>query len=776
MVKYVVLGGGVAGVTCAEELSRLVGTDDEVFLISQSRILKIVTNVQAFSKTTETFDLVPTDLEQYRIQSRFHVLQGTVARIDRVAQHVVTASGTVYPYDKLCIATGGRPHVLFDNPHVMAIRDIESVEDLCARLSTARRIMVVGNGGIALELLNEIRRIPIVWAIKDNYLGNTFLDAEASAFFEPHLFTQNEPIYSRILAASPAQTLATPPPVAARTNSSARPLPAKPRSPPPPAAACESPADSAAPAPTAASRKRKNRVSVASPPPDATRRPPPPPPTPAAPGASLGPVWRASLVLPPPPIHAAFSDRDLVIERECHVEKVWTADEFRRRTHKKKRRTESGPPSAIDRSDDDDEEVVVPAPPPAVTGSVEFVPHMGRFGEGRLGLVPRDEVGEGEEDKPVPFPATASGAGTPTAPVNVPPKNDWPLYVQLSNKRLYGVDLLISATGVVPNSELATDVGLDVAPAPAARTRSAPPTALDAAQAATAALTPARGGIAVDKGMRTSDANIYAAGDCAACVWAADRAAHWFQMRLWSQARSMGLQAARSMVRDVAAAQMAAVEAPARASADAPPTAATTAVVEAKTAPSNGLASVPRAPPAGDMHLPDGRVLPAPLDVHFDLFAHVSRFFGFKVVLLGRFNAQGLAPGTYDVMVRSSHAGEYVKVVKDRATKQLQGAMLIGETDLEELFENLILTRADVSFLDDVVLDPDVDLDAPVFDDEPLGGAGGDAFGHDDFDLALAYGPGGGGTGVGGVMSASASPALVDVVGGGGVGDDVALF
>ncbi|KNE68719.1 hypothetical protein AMAG_13360 [Allomyces macrogynus ATCC 38327] len=573
MVKYVVLGGGVAGVTCAEELSRLVGADDEVFLISQSRILKIVTNVQAFSKTTETFDLVPTDLEQYRIQSRFHVLQGTVARIDRVAQHVVTASGTVYPYDKLCIATGGRPHVLFDNPHVMAIRDIESVEDLCARLSTARRIMVVGNGGIALELLNEIRRIPIVWAIKDNYLGNTFLDAEASAFFEPHLFTQNEPIYSRILATSPALTLATPPPVAPASTNSARQLPAKPRS-PPPATGCESSTDStpttttpATTTATPASRKRKNRVSVTSPP-DANRRPNPAlAATPAAPGASLGPVWRASLVLPPPPpIHAAgFSDRDLVIERECHVDKVWTADEFRRRTHKKKRRTESGPPSAIDRSDDE-EDVVLPAPPPVSVGSVEFVPHMGRFGEGRLGLVPKDEVGEGQDEQPVPFPGSStatsvlsSGASTPgseaaTAAVPVP-KNDWPLYVQLSNKHLYGVDLLISATGVVPNSELAAEVGLDVAPAPAARTRSgATPTALDAAQAVTASLTPARGGIAVDKGMRTSDLNIYAAGDCAACVWA-DRAAHWFQMRLWSQARSMGLQAARSMVRDVAAAQ-----------------------------------------------------------------------------------------------------------------------------------------------------------------------------------------------------------------------------
>ncbi len=35
--------------------------------------------------------------------------------------------------------------------------------------------------------------------------------------------------------------------------------------------------------------------------------------------------------------------------------------------------------------------------------------------------------------------------------------------------------------------------------------------------------------------MQSSDPAIYAAGDSAACDWAADESAHWFQMRLWSQ-------------------------------------------------------------------------------------------------------------------------------------------------------------------------------------------------------------------------------------------------
>jgi pyridine nucleotide-disulfide oxidoreductase domain-containing protein 1 len=42
---------------------------------------------------------------------------------------------------------------------------------------------------------------------------------------------------------------------------------------------------------------------------------------------------------------------------------------------------------------------------------------------------------------------------------------------------------------------------------------------------------------------------------------------------------------------------------------------------------------------------------------------------------------------------------------------RLQGAVLIGETDLEETFENLILDGLDLSSYGPALLDPDVELD-----------------------------------------------------------------
>lgn len=40
-MKYVVIGGGIAGICCTEELCRLAKPDDSVVLISAASVLKV---------------------------------------------------------------------------------------------------------------------------------------------------------------------------------------------------------------------------------------------------------------------------------------------------------------------------------------------------------------------------------------------------------------------------------------------------------------------------------------------------------------------------------------------------------------------------------------------------------------------------------------------------------------------------------------------------------------------------------------------------------------
>ena len=52
---------------------------------------------------------------------------------------------------------------------------------------------------------------------------------------------------------------------------------------------------------------------------------------------------------------------------------------------------------------------------------------------------------------------------------------------------------------------------------------------------------------------------------------------------------------------------------------------------------------------------------------------------------------------------------EYVKIVIYEG--RVQGALFIGETDLEETFENLILNQIDVSPFGENLINPDIDIE-----------------------------------------------------------------
>ncbi|PKU34950.1 pyridine nucleotide-disulfide oxidoreductase hypothetical protein [Limosa lapponica baueri] len=201
----------------------------------------------------------------------------------------------------------------------------------------------------------------------------------------------------------------------------------------------------------------------------------------------------------------------------------------------------------------------------------------------------------------------------------------WPVYVELTNGKIYGCDFIVSATGVVPNVDPFLDgndfaVGED-------------------------------GGLKVDKHMRTSLPGVYAAGDICTASW--EPSPVWHQMRLWTQARQMGWYAAKCMAADT----------------------------------------------SGE---------PIDLDFSFELFAHVTKFFNYKVVVLGKYNAQGLGLD-HELMLRCTKGQEYVKVVMQNG--RMMGAVLIGETDLEETFENLILNQMDLSAYGEDLLNPDIDIE-----------------------------------------------------------------
>lgn len=219
--------------------------------------------------------------------------------------------------------------------------------------------------------------------------------------------------------------------------------------------------------------------------------------------------------------------------------------------------------------------------------------------------------------------------------------------------------------------------------------------------------------------LRTSDARVWAAGDCCALRPEA-LGPNFFQMRLWTQARLMGAYAAQCML----------------GRADDGGLGFAFELVRRERrlmggGVSNGsvLLSI-----AVCLALALAMTVIQPLAHTFDhqqhaasaatlnagQFTHATRFLGKRVVLLGLYNGQRLdAEPASDIVTYSralderTPASTFVRALLLRG--RVRGAVLIGDTGLEEAFENLILDGLDVGGVGPALLDPDVELDH-VFD------------------------------------------------------------
>ncbi|CAL9682955.1 unnamed protein product [Knipowitschia caucasica] len=487
--KFVVVGGGIAGVTCVEQLASQFPSA-HIALITPGPHIKTVTNYKQVSRTMEEFGVEErpfTVLEEKYSNLKF--LQSAVKTLHAKSHCLETTDGKVYGYEMLCICSGARPKLFIDdNPYVLGIRDTDSAQEFQKRLSKAKRIVVVGNGGIALELVHEVGGCEVIWVIKDTSIGNTFFDSGAAQFLISSL--EAEKAHKPFPCKRPRYTVE----------------------------------ESAGGTSHTFTAERNHRQTS----------------TPTEHGSALGPDWHEGINLQG--TEQTQGHHKVMVEYECEVQKISTSTDL------------------LSSSDLN----------PETVGS-------------------------------------------------------WPVYIKLSNGKIYGCDFIVSATGVEPNTEpflhgnnfaLASDCGLQV-----------------------------------NDQMRTSEPDVYAAGDVCTAGW--KHSPQWQQMRLWTQARQMGWHAGRCMAAHVLSE-------------------------------------------------------PIELDFCFELFSHITKFFSYKVVLLGKYNAQGLGPN-HELVVRCTKGREYIKVVLSGG--RMVGAVLIGDTDLEETFENLILNQMDLTSYGEDLLNPDIDIE-----------------------------------------------------------------
>ena len=180
---FLVLGGGIAGVSTAQTL-HLLQSEASVALVTASEVVKSVTELTHLTKLLSSFNVVETNINDWQRENQgVRLVKGVVTNIDRERKEVSVENYGQISYNRLCICTGGAPKMISDNPHVLGIRDTQSVRHFQEKLKDSTRVMVVGNGGIATEIVYEICNIEVIWAIKDSSISSVFVDAGAGQFF-----------------------------------------------------------------------------------------------------------------------------------------------------------------------------------------------------------------------------------------------------------------------------------------------------------------------------------------------------------------------------------------------------------------------------------------------------------------------------------------------------------------------------------------------------------------------------------------------------------------
>ena len=156
-MKLVLVGNGLAGMRCLEDLLDMAPDRYEITVIGEepwgnyNRIM--LSPVLSGEKIIDDIMLHP---HAWYADKGIRLFAGDPAvRIDRPRKHVYTEKGEVISYDRLILATGSKPFVPpisgSDLKGVLSFRDIYDVNSMLDYCKTWKNAVVIGGGLLGLE-------------------------------------------------------------------------------------------------------------------------------------------------------------------------------------------------------------------------------------------------------------------------------------------------------------------------------------------------------------------------------------------------------------------------------------------------------------------------------------------------------------------------------------------------------------------------------------------------------------------------------------------------
>jgi len=191
MSKYVIIGGSAGGIGAIEAIREVdpIGT---LTLISEEKVPQYSRPmISEYVSKEATLDMMKYRDDQFWKNNNVNVLNGRIAtKIDFTKKFVKLENGDKISYEKLLIATGGKPFV----PRMegekkdgfFTFTELSSAEALEAKVTQSKRALVIGGGLIGVSASEALvkRGIKVTLVeLKENILS-LILDKTASEIAE----------------------------------------------------------------------------------------------------------------------------------------------------------------------------------------------------------------------------------------------------------------------------------------------------------------------------------------------------------------------------------------------------------------------------------------------------------------------------------------------------------------------------------------------------------------------------------------------------------------
>lgn len=183
----VIIGGGVAGTSCAIHLNSLLPSI-KITLIEPKPSLKLCHTITQLTQTALETNITEENAEQWCNEQNITFIRSKAVSL--FPNYVVLEDGKRISFNTSCLCSGASPFVppalseTWLEEYVLTLRDTDSVNHLKKQLASARRVIVVGAGGIGMEVVYEITGCEVVWVVKSSHIGGLFFDEQTASFIQ----------------------------------------------------------------------------------------------------------------------------------------------------------------------------------------------------------------------------------------------------------------------------------------------------------------------------------------------------------------------------------------------------------------------------------------------------------------------------------------------------------------------------------------------------------------------------------------------------------------